>query len=443
MSEYITSIETLTPDEAKAIISATEYDFETPLSLSLNIDAMSAKWASHAKFLLVRKGTELAAVLVFYENVQGRFLYVPHFVVRTPYQKKGIGHQCIESLTRAYSKDEYENVLLEVQKTNTGAFAFYQREGFMIQEDRPHTYLLAKKCKREQPPMQDMNTVAIQCAVYNHEPYLRDCLEGFVMQKTNFRYVAIVHDDYSTDGSAAIIREYAEKYPDIIHSIFEVENQYSKQDGSLDKLLQEAISQTKAKYVAFCEGDDYWTDPLKLQRQVDFLESHPEHVAIAENGMEVNSVIHKDFPFNSDPSHDVELEEIILKRRFPTAGVLCRRESMDGFHETCRVSVDTILWCWLVSKGKFRYENTISSVYRRGAQGMTEYTEPYQLAKKTEVWNKEILRVFVVQKRFIYVHIAGSFYGCAKAAVKKWHFISAVKCLFVCFIYMLKSLFVK
>ena len=72
--------------------------------------------------------------------------------------------------------------------------------------------------------------VSIRCLVYNHEPYLRQCLDGFVMQQTNFRFEAIVHDDASTDGSAAIIREYAAKYPDIIKPIYETENQYSKRD---------------------------------------------------------------------------------------------------------------------------------------------------------------------------------------------------------------------
>ena len=118
--------------------------------------------------------------------------------------------------------------------------------------------------------------VAINCLVYNHEPYLRDCLEGFVMQQTNFPFVAIVHDDASTDGSAAIIREYEEKYPHIFKPIYETENQYSKLDGSLDRIMDEAINATGAKYVAMCEGDDYWTDPLKLQKQVDFLEANPE-----------------------------------------------------------------------------------------------------------------------------------------------------------------------
>lgn len=118
----------------------------------------------------------------------------------------------------------------------------------------------------------DKILVSIQCLVYNHEPYLRQCLDGFVMQKTNFRFEAIVHDDVSTDGSAAIIREYTEKYPDIIKPIYETENQYSKRDGSLRRIMNAAC---KGKYIALCEGDDYWIDPLKLQKQVDFLESHP------------------------------------------------------------------------------------------------------------------------------------------------------------------------
>ena len=119
--------------------------------------------------------------------------------------------------------------------------------------------------------------VAIKCLVYNHEPYLRDCLEGFVMQQTNFPFVAIVHDDASTDGSAAIIRKYEEKYPDIIKPIYEAENQYSKRDGSLGRIMNAAVDVTGAKYVAMCEGDDYWTDPLKLQKQVDFMEANPEY----------------------------------------------------------------------------------------------------------------------------------------------------------------------
>lgn len=119
--------------------------------------------------------------------------------------------------------------------------------------------------------------VSIKCLVYNHAPYIRQCLDGFVMQKTNFRFEAIVHDDASTDGTQDIIREYAERYPDIIRPIYETENQYSKRDGSLRRIMNEAVS-PDTKYIALCEGDDYWTDPLKLQKQVSFLDNHPDYV---------------------------------------------------------------------------------------------------------------------------------------------------------------------
>jgi glycosyltransferase involved in cell wall biosynthesis len=122
--------------------------------------------------------------------------------------------------------------------------------------------------------------VTVRCTAYNQEPFIRQTLEGFVMQKTNFRFEVIVHDDASTDGTARIIREFAEKYPDIIRPIYETENQYSKHDDSLRRVLDACL---RGKYIAYCEGDDYWIDPLKLQKQVDFLESHPDYGAVYTN----------------------------------------------------------------------------------------------------------------------------------------------------------------
>lgn len=116
--------------------------------------------------------------------------------------------------------------------------------------------------------------VSVECLVFNHKDYLRNCLDGIVKQRTNFRFEAVVHDDASIDGSSEIIKEYAGKYPEIIKPIIEKENLYSKHDGSLQKVVESACT---GKYLAYCEGDDYWTDPQKLQKQVDFLESHPEY----------------------------------------------------------------------------------------------------------------------------------------------------------------------
>lgn len=117
--------------------------------------------------------------------------------------------------------------------------------------------------------------VSVCCLVYNHEPFLRECFEGFVMQKTNFPIEILVHDDASTDRSTDIIREYTANYPDLFKPIYQTENQYSK-GVKVSATFQ--FPRAQGKYIALCEGDDYWTDPYKLQKQVDFLESHPEYV---------------------------------------------------------------------------------------------------------------------------------------------------------------------
>ncbi len=127
--------------------------------------------------------------------------------------------------------------------------------------------------------------VSICCITYNHAPFIRKCLDGFLMQKVpscvpkdakmSDWCEILIHDDCSIDGTTDIIKEYAAKYPDLIFPLYEVENQYSK--GKAGKIDLYNYERANGKYIAYCEGDDYWTEPLKLQRQVDFLESHPDY----------------------------------------------------------------------------------------------------------------------------------------------------------------------
>ena len=112
--------------------------------------------------------------------------------------------------------------------------------------------------------------VSICCLAFNHEPYIREALEGFLMQKTDFPIEVLIHDDASTDGTASIIREYEERFPDIIKPIYQTENQYSKGIKNISGIFN--FPRAKGKYIAMCEGDDYWTDPYKLQKQIDFLD---------------------------------------------------------------------------------------------------------------------------------------------------------------------------
>jgi glycosyltransferase involved in cell wall biosynthesis len=112
--------------------------------------------------------------------------------------------------------------------------------------------------------------VSVSCATYNHENYIRDSLEGFLIQKTTFPIEILIHDDASTDGTADIIKEYEKKHPDLIFPIYQKENQYSK---GLTISSTFNWPRARGKYIALCEGDDYWTDPYKLQKQVEFLEA--------------------------------------------------------------------------------------------------------------------------------------------------------------------------
>lgn len=229
---------------------------------------------------------------------------------------------------------------------------------------------IQQKCEYIRP------LVVIRCTAFNQEPYLRDALEGFVMQKTNFPFVAIVHDDASTDGTSSIIREYTDKYPDIVMPVYETVNQYSKHDGSLREVMSASCTATNAKYIAMCEGDDYWTDPLKLQKQVDFLESHPEYSMCFGNAIEHwenKSITDKQFSYIKN--RDYTRLEILENWIVPTATVMYRNE-ID--HDSCRKEImnsgkmiagDIVLFLTCFSYGKVRGFNDVFSVYRRLESG--------------------------------------------------------------------------
>ena len=223
--------------------------------------------------------------------------------------------------------------------------------------------------------------VSICCLVYNHEKYLRKCLDGFIMQKTNFKFEVLIHDDASTDHSADIIREYEKKYPNIIKPIYQKENQYSK---GVKINWKYQYPRVKGKYVALCEGDDYWCDENKLQMQFDIMEGD-KNIAlcvhkvrlIKENGEYTDSfyprkkvnegcIIQKDmmdiflehhmYPFHTS-SYFVKSEYLIeLKNQVP------------DFMKISPVG-DTPLMLYLSSKGHIYYMNRECSYYRTGMEG--------------------------------------------------------------------------
>lgn len=170
--------------------------------------------------------------------------------------------------------------------------------------------------------------VSISCTTYNHEPYIRECLDGFLMQKCDFGFEVLIHDDASTDGTIDIIKEYQEKYPEIIKPYIQKENQWSK--GVRGMNAKYNFSRARGKYIAMCEGDDYWTDPLKLQKQVEFLEANPDFnisfhraVRITPEGSRLD-----EFPaFNLNSK--LSTEDLALNNFIPNLSVIFRKTEID------------------------------------------------------------------------------------------------------------------
>lgn len=212
--------------------------------------------------------------------------------------------------------------------------------------------------------------VSIWCITYNHESYIRNAIEGFLMQKTDFAYEIIIHDDASTDKTAEIIREYERKYPDLIRGIYETENQHRQNISNIRWLLNIEQNNCKGKYIAVCEGDDYWIDCHKLQIQADYMEAHTECSLCIHNALQFNcqdgSTKSID-PYECDMEMDVDSEEIIMQYRGhpPTASMFHRRELIEMPALFCESPVgDYPLLLYALEKGKIHYNSRIMSVYR-------------------------------------------------------------------------------
>jgi glycosyltransferase involved in cell wall biosynthesis len=152
--------------------------------------------------------------------------------------------------------------------------------------------------------------VSVCCTAYNHESYIEDAIKGFLIQETDFPFEILIHDDASTDNTANIIREYEKLYPNIIKVIYQTENQYSQ--GKRPFALLYSLS--KARYIAVCEGDDYWCDKRKLAIQVAYLEKHPEVVISSHDAkvIDIDGNVIKESKLPLSQHRDHSSEELIL-----------------------------------------------------------------------------------------------------------------------------------
>ena len=215
--------------------------------------------------------------------------------------------------------------------------------------------------------------VSILCATYNQKDYIAQCIEGFLMQKVNFPIEIIIHDDASTDGTAEIVRKYESEHPDLIRGIYQTENQFSQKKGIWQNIIYPSA---QGAYFAECEGDDYWCDPNKLQKQVDFLETHPDYSVCVHRCKKLNCRTHSfeiSFP-EIETERDISLPELILGGGgfWGTNTIVCRRSFLPDYKEQFwKLSPvgDFPQALSLASRGKIHYFPQEMSVYRVFAKG--------------------------------------------------------------------------
>lgn len=240
--------------------------FSPPLNTYTSIPEYALKIKSKAVTFEAWKHQELIGLVACYINLSEKIGYITNVSTIKKNQGTGIATNLLNTVFTYAAEQNLEKVQLHTN--STVAQNFYSKLGFKIESQEDNRLLMTRKIKEE-----SNITISICCITYNHENYIRETLNGFVMQKTNFNYEVLIHDDASTDKTPLIIKEFEKKYPSLIKPIYQKENQYSK--GILISAKYN-FPRAKGRYIAICEGDDHWTDPNKLFKQVSALEANPE-----------------------------------------------------------------------------------------------------------------------------------------------------------------------
>ncbi len=217
--------------------------------------------------------------------------------------------------------------------------------------------------------------VSVCCITYNHVKYIEKALNGFLMQKTDFNYEILIHDDASTDGTIDILKKYQRKYPDKIRLFLEEENQYSK---GIKRMMGLLFPYVRGKYVAFCEGDDEWIYYGKLQEQFEWMESHPDTSMCVHNAIRYQEAQDENvLQITGRKSGYLPDDEIILKQsgEIPTASFFFREkylEELPACYFSAPVGDEPLKFC-LACVGQIYYMNRVWSLRNYMHSGAWSY----------------------------------------------------------------------
>jgi glycosyltransferase involved in cell wall biosynthesis len=237
--------------------------------------------------------------------------------------------------------------------------------------------------------------VSILCITYNQKDYIKQCIDSFLMQKTDFDFEILINDDASNDGTSEILKEYRAKYPDKIILNLQQENQYSK--GIRNMMVRFLLPRAKGKYIAICEGDDYWTDKTKLQKQVDFLDSNPDYsVCFHPVRVFFENKEKEDYIFPRDMTDGFTFESLLGANFIQTNSVMYRKQDYKG------MAVDVIPGDWYLhiyhaKFGKIGFINQVMSDYRRHPGGIWWGA----IGDQTNFWKKNGIMHLMLYKRLL------------------------------------------
>lgn len=229
--------------------------------------------------------------------------------------------------------------------------------------------------------------VSISCVTFNHAKYICECLDSMLSQKTNFNFEIIIHDDASTDGTKEIIEEYVTKYPEIIFPIFQTENQFSK--GIRGIPTRYNYVRCRGKYIAICDGDDYWIDPQKLQKQIDFLELNPDF-SICFHNMKIKDELNPSIlKFTNKNQKEISEIEDLAKGNYIYSASTVFRKPPNGYPDwLLEMPIgDYPLHLINAQYGKIKYIDEVMGVYRIHEGGIWG---PYSKLALNQKWIQTI-----------------------------------------------------
>jgi glycosyltransferase involved in cell wall biosynthesis len=210
--------------------------------------------------------------------------------------------------------------------------------------------------------------VSVSVTTWNHAPYIAQALDGVLAQRGNFDVEIIVGDDRSTDGTREIVLDYAGRYPDLMRTVLPERN---LGDGGRPMFV-ETIRQCRGRLVALLDGDDYWTDPTKLQRQIDFLDAHPDCSLCYHNALLVGDGVEE--RLYDPPGHPAfaGTAELLWWNFIASPAPMVRRDVVETFPAWYFASPwgDYPLYIMAAERGRLGYIDAVMAVYRIHATGV-------------------------------------------------------------------------